>query len=135
MDVNFEHTDKSGKTSTPATAQTGEGRNVSQLNASDFESITHNVEKDNTLLKMLRAMKHRNQESNNSPKRNFVQNSSPSFMRRLFGDNPTYSPSSMPSASLEMENNALLKTVLMEVRQNGSSIDCLFQRWTKKDSN
>lgn len=112
------------------------GRITSQSNLSDFEQSAQLVDKERSLLNMIRAMKHRTQESNNSPSayRSLSASTSPSYKRNLFSDSPIFPRSGYGSSTLEIENNAMLKTLLMEVRQNGSSIDCLYQRMNQVET-
>lgn len=104
--------------------------------ASDIEENSPNpLKKDMTLLSMLRSMKNRIKESNKSPKafRTTVttEHIPPPPDDFSLAHNEDYGKEDdkiSNTQNLARENNLMLKTALMEIRQNGSSIDCLSDR-------
>lgn len=107
---------------------------------SDFEETSpSSAKKDTTLLSMLRNIKNRIKESNKSPKAHrstatMVLLSAPSddTTQAQFEDDDT--SKSHTTQNLALENNRMLKTALMEIRQNGSSIDCVSERMNEIES-
>lgn len=100
--------------------------------SSDYENLSPRSQKrERTLLTMLREIKERVNESNRRTRSHRTSNpditSTPNLSKTQVGIPEDAESPSLPD-NITVENNIMLKALLAESRENGSSIDCLNDR-------
>lgn len=110
----------------------GKGAHRHNSCSSDFENLSpKSLKRVRTLLNMLREIKEKVNESNRGARSYRATNpditSTPNITKTQAGIPVDAESPSLPD-NITVENNIMLKALLAEARENGSSIDCLNDR-------